>query len=103
MLAATLFAHDLAAFRVHAAAGLGGDGCLLALLQRPALWVMLTGPGRAVPGVRLGAGAGQGWGSWFSVPARARGIHEAMVRAGLVSHPPSQCRVRRSPAPSARP
>jgi len=26
VLAAALFAHDLAAFRVHAAAGLGGDG-----------------------------------------------------------------------------
>ena len=58
LLAATLFAHDLAAFRVHGAAGLGGDGCRLAFLLAVSLSGHADGA-RAVPG-RAPRGGGLG-------------------------------------------
>src|SRR5258708_25415372 len=87
LLAAALFAHDLAAFRVHAAADLGGDGCRL--LRRPALRGLLVGgPGWAGREWRGGAsGRGRGW-------AVGAGL---LFRAGRGGSP------RRGPAPGGGP
>src|SRR5438105_14808346 len=64
VLAAALFAHDLAAFRVHAAAGLGGDGtCSLAAAASLAGHVD-GGPGGPCPGCASGRGR---LGLWFLV------------------------------------
>src|SRR5260370_7381165 len=75
VLAAALFAHDLAAFRVHAAADLGGDGCRL--LRRPALrGLFVGGPGWAGGwgrGCASGPGPVRGVGPGFSVPDRGGG------------------------------
>lgn len=90
VLAATLSAHELAAFRVHATAGLDEDG-----------------RGRA--GLRLGGGprslAGQDCGSWLPVLAGARVIQEAdgQHRAGVLAGASAGCagprrRVRCRPA-----
>ena len=64
LLAVALFAHDLAAFRVHAAAGLGGDGtCSLAAAASLAGHVD-GGPGGPCPGCASGRGR---LGLWFLV------------------------------------
>ena len=95
MLAAALFAHDLAAFRVHAAAGLGGDGGRLALLQRPALRVMLMGARAGRAGQRPGcARRAPRLGLWFLVCCSGLGAGDprgdGQRRAGVPSGEPAE-------------
>src|SRR6266568_7499848 len=102
LLAAALFAHDLAAFRVHAAAGLGGDGWPFALLQqRGVLPVMLMGPGLAggsARGVHFGAGRS---GLWLLAccggPGAGDPRGDGQRRAGVPSGEP----VQDAPVPGA--
>src|SRR5713226_8333582 len=86
LLAATLFAHDSAAFRVHAAAGLGGDGCRCASCSgRPCgSWLMGPAwPGQCQGVCTSGAGRSGLWlPAWCCGPGASDPRGDGQDRAG---------------------